>query len=638
MKRPVVTVFLVVACFGMGIGATLWLSATVLRLDREQKAYEELAALEERVRLALWRIDSALGPFIGEESKRPFEYYQSFYPLGEAYDISNNSLSGSVLAPSPLMTFESTYIKLHFQLGSEGEIGSPQVPPDAQQALAEKNYLTAEAAKRARKRLEVVQGHLDYDRVLALLHEEIVDSMGRNMPTVVLAGVGEGVTRQAESNRIEMNARANQYGIQNNQDPITIRMKGGAKGEAGIVSRPPIPEATDPNSVFSGVLDWPYQSVNFGLKFSDRGVSGGGGMQPLWIGDELYLVRVVRVNGQILLQGCWLQWPTVRQWLLGLCTDLLPEAQLLPTDPGDLHDPTMPGRQLAALPVRLEAGALPPMDLGKRNARLYTYLGLAIGGIVLATLSMALLLWGAVSLSERRGRFVSAVTHELRTPLTTFRMYTEMLASGMVNDEDKRQHYLETLHGESRRLAHLVENVLAYARLERGSPTSRLELLSAAALLGRIEETLIQRVQQADMILVTDSKTTDAQLRADPGAVEQIIFNLVDNACKYARSASDRRIHVNLTCDGRHVFFHVVDYGPGVLSKERRRIFQPFKKSVQEAAQSAPGVGLGLGLSRRLARAMGGTLYLEESTVAGACFVLRMPRSGTRTAPAEKKT
>ncbi len=626
MRRRLIIGCFVVVCLGMGTGATLWLSATVLRLDREQKAYEELAALEERVRLALWRMDSALGPFIGEESKRPFEYYQSLYPLGEAYDISNNSLPGNVLAPSPLMTFESAYIQLHFQLEPDGEIGSPQVPPDAQQALAEKNYLTPEAAKRARERLTVVRGHLDYDRVLASLHEEIVDSVGKSAPSMVIVGMAGGVTRQAESNRIEVNARVNQYDIQNNQDPITIRMKGGTKGEAGILSRPPIPETTAPNTAASGVEDRPYQPVDFGRIFSDRGASGEGGMKPLWIDDELYLVRVVRVNGQIVLQGCWLQWPAVRQWLLGLCTDLLPEAQLLATDPGDLHDPAMPGRQLAALPVRLDAGDLAPLESSLGNARLHAYLGLAIGGIVLATLSMALLLWGAVTLSERRGRFVSAVTHELRTPLTTFRMYTEMLAGGMVEEEGKRQRYLETLHGESRRLVHLVENVLAYARLERGSLASRRVAISANTLLERIEAPLAQRVEQAGMTLVMEAEFSDAQLRVDPGAVEQILFNLVDNACKYARTADDDRIHVNLTCDGRQVCFHVVDHGPGILRKERHRIFQPFTKSVQEAAQSAPGVGLGLGLSRRLARAMGGALYLSTEAGAGACFVLRFPR------------
>ena len=79
-----------------------------------------------------------------------------------------------------------------------------------------------------------------------------------------------------------------------------------------------------------------------------------------------------------------------------------------------------------------------------------------------------MLLAGVVALSERRAAFVSSVTHELRTPLTTFRMYADMLARGMVPDAERRQQYLETLRTEAERLTHLVENVLSYARLERG--------------------------------------------------------------------------------------------------------------------------------------------------------------------------
>ena len=90
------------------------------------------------------------------------------------------------------------------------------------------------------------------------------------------------------------------------------------------------------------------------------------------------------------------------------------------------------------------------------------------GGAFLAVAAAAALLHGVMTLSERRAAFVSSVTHELRTPLTTFRMYAEMLANGMVPDAARRQEYYETLQRESERLTLLVENVLAYARLERG--------------------------------------------------------------------------------------------------------------------------------------------------------------------------
>ena len=96
--------------------------------------------------------------------------------------------------------------------------------------------------------------------------------------------------------------------------------------------------------------------------------------------------------------------------------------------------------------------------------------------------------------------------------------------------------------------------------------------------------------------------------QVDRSAVEQVLLNLVDNACKYAAASTPPRIHVALaTSDGR-ALLRVSDHGPGLSRADRRRLFQPFSKSDREAANSAPGIGLGLALSRRLARAQGGDL------------------------------
>jgi signal transduction histidine kinase len=101
----------------------------------------------------------------------------------------------------------------------------------------------------------------------------------------------------------------------------------------------------------------------------------------------------------------------------------------------------------------------------------------------------------------------------------------------------------------------------------------------------------------------------------------------VDNAGKYARSAPDRRIGLECRADDASVRLLVSDRGPGLGHRERRRLFRPFHKSARDAAQSAPGVGLGLALSRRLARAMGGDLEIVESGPQGTCIGLRLLRA-----------
>ena len=111
----------------------------------------------------------------------------------------------------------------------------------------------------------------------------------------------------------------------------------------------------------------------------------------------------------------------------------------------------------------------------------------------------------------------------------------------------------------------------------------------------------------------------------DASAVEQILFNLVDNACKYAVRGENKALEIEARTAAGRMQLLVRDHGPGISPGQRRRLFQPFRKSADEAARSAPGVGLGLALSRRLARDMGGELQFDNATAEGAAFVLSLP-------------
>ena len=225
---------------------------------------------------------------------------------------------------------------------------------------------------------------------------------------------------------------------------------------------------------------------------------------------------------------------------------------------------------LAGLPVRLVVNeSTVSVGIGPT---LQWALWLGWGAVLLAVAAAAALLHGVMTLSERRAAFVSSVTHELRTPLTTFRMYAEMLARGMVPDAKRRQEYFETLQRESERLTLLVENVLAYARLERGRKPQGQDRVTLAGLLDRIGPRLTQRAAQAGMECIIDlprplgegrgegeargtkapshcplpkgeglrgavlpkGEGLDGEFITDSAVVEQILFNLVDNAAKYA--------------------------------------------------------------------------------------------------------
>jgi signal transduction histidine kinase len=98
----------------------------------------------------------------------------------------------------------------------------------------------------------------------------------------------------------------------------------------------------------------------------------------------------------------------------------------------------------------------------------------------------------------------------------------------------------------------------------------------------------------------------------------------VDNACKYAATAEDRTIRLDAAREGGQVLLRISDYGPGIRC-DRRKLFRPFSKSARDAAHTAPGLGLGLALSRRLARRMRGDLALDGSRPSGTRFVLSIP-------------
>lgn len=182
------------------------------------------------------------------------------------------------------------------------------------------------------------------------------------------------------------------------------------------------------------------------------------------------------------------------------------------------------------------------------------------------------------------------------------------------------------MQGESERLNHLVENVLAYSQIERGTARSKFEKLAVADLVERLRPVLQRRVDQEDAALTIEIDPSAGDVETDVTGVEQILFNLIDNACKYGLPESGQGpIILRARREKEGLLFEVSDQGRGVPPKERKRLFRAFHKSAQDAAHSKPGVGLGLALCRRLARALGGDLTLKPQSDQGCCFVLQLP-------------
>jgi signal transduction histidine kinase len=297
--------------------------------------------------------------------------------------------------------------------------------------------------------------------------------------------------------------------------------------------------------------------------------------RPVWIRDELFLLKPVSKPVRA-ISGAWIDFPALRTRLLVEASDLLPAASLLSAEA-----PTDDGLVLASFPLCLEPGALPARDAGFSAP---VTLSLVAGWItaVIAIAAAALLVHGVMRLSERRALFVSAVTHELRAPLTTFRLYSDMPENGAVKPE-KRGEYLRVLSREADRLSHLVDNVLSFSRIERGSARSVVRETTVSELLEPMRERLEARLSTAGMTLDSDSSCM-LRVRVDSAAVEHILFNLIDNAAKYASSGKAPVVAIKVREAGGNLELSVSDYGPGIPASERRRIFRAFHKSAREAA------------------------------------------------------
>jgi len=342
----------------------------------------------------------------------------------------------------------------------------------------------------------------------------------------------------------------------------------------------------------------------------------------------LYLSR--RVEGAEGLDSAryetfFLPWDQLKRTLLTEVKALFPEAQLEPIrEAQDARTQQADeGMRLASIPVRFDVA--PPTLTPRASLMHWWPLMSAWAGLGFALVCGFFGLRASLAYGDKHRRFTHAVTHELRTPLTTFRMYSEMLRSGMVppGSEDE---YLQTLESESCRLVGLVENVLSYARLEEGGELPPRERMTASGLFDSLEPSARR---SADPISIEFSdEAGSAELTTDPGAVGQVLANLVENAAKYGtpEDGSLHSIRVVMHTDLNSVHVDVIDQGPGIGSAMRGRMFAPFDRAGRDSSDAAPGVGLGLALSRRLAAQLGGRLDWVKAD-RGATFRLSLPRA-----------
>ena len=596
MKRSSSTPWLLFAAACLGAAAGLvWLSAVLLRFEGEWARNEDEARLRANLRLAVWRIDSLMAPVLSAEAARPPEQYRAFFPLRRSYDAKGSTNpSGFVLMPSPLLRNPSEWAVLNFQIGENETPSSPQAPPEALAAQAAENGLPLADALRARERLAAFTASVDPGTLRRRLDEALAP-----------------FERQAQKEGFFWNDPAVQLGESQNAQALLPQGQQASINDLGARQR------NVNRGASQGNLWWN----------SPRAPGEGGAIDrvsslvPLWFGTPspssptLVLARLVSAGGKSSIQGLLVDWPKLKAVAEAEIEDLFPDASLEPREPGA---PADPDRVLAVLPARLDPGPAPPSRQPEAITPVRAGLGVLWLGFFAVAAALGAGLRSLLELNRRRLEFVSAVTHELRTPLTTFTMYSEMLKEGMV-PPGKEKEYFATLHEESLRLSHLVQNVLDYSRLESKRAEPRREHAPVSRHLERVLPLLEARCARASRpFRFASSIPADAEAVVDAAALGQILFNLADNACKYGKGA----VALSAALGAGRLRFEVSDEGPGVDPADAGRLFSPFFRG-KASGSGEPGVGLGLALCLRWARAMGGDLRLQPGP--GGRFTLDLP-------------
>ncbi len=227
-------------------------------------------------------------------------------------------------------------------------------------------------------------------------------------------------------------------------------------------------------------------------------------------------------------------------------------------------------------------------------------------------------------LAVLKSEFVANVSHELKTPLSLVRMFGELLASGHIRSEEKRKQYLNIIVGESERLTALIENVLDFARLERGKAAYHFEDGSVSEVATRAVEVYRYRAEREGVDVTLDTQPLVPTTLIDERSLELALINLLDNALKYAKEG--KRIEVSVGMRGhRAIEIRIKDYGPGIAVEEQRRIFQRFVRGQGARERQVRGSGIGLSLVEHIAKSHGGQVWVESEPGAGATFFLTIP-------------
>ena len=230
------------------------------------------------------------------------------------------------------------------------------------------------------------------------------------------------------------------------------------------------------------------------------------------------------------------------------------------------------------------------------------------------------------ALSRAKSQFLASMSHELRTPLNAIGGYAELIEMGLGGSVSAQQReYLTRIRSSQQHLLRIINDLLNYSRIEAGKVSYDEEPVALPAVIETVTA-MIQPQTAAKGIALLAPPCPDAVVAlGDRLKIEQIVLNLLSNAIKFTPSGGS--VTVSCRNGDDSVSLSVTDTGPGVPSERLEDIFEPFVQLGRSLSSGHEGAGLGLAISRDLARAMNGDVTVQSAAGKGATFTLSLPKA-----------
>jgi two-component system phosphate regulon sensor histidine kinase PhoR len=228
-------------------------------------------------------------------------------------------------------------------------------------------------------------------------------------------------------------------------------------------------------------------------------------------------------------------------------------------------------------------------------------------------------------LDKIRRDFVANLSHELRTPVTIIKGYAEALLTGILaSDPDQAARFVTIIHNHSERLASLIGDLLTLSQLEAGNLSLELTRTDLAAAVDRVVASMAQAAQAKEMTIDCSGLAEAPVVLADPGRLEQVLINLLDNGIKYTPAGG--AITFSVENAGDRVKIGIKDTGIGIPARDLPRIFERFYRVDAARSRDEGGTGLGLAIVKHIIQLHNGAVSVESTPGRGTTIFFTLPK------------